>query len=158
MVPGKHHGLGQLSHVGRQQHLERLGRHPAVTQAQAPEHHAEALGRGHLPVRLAAEALRLLPAPEERVDEAFERQAGSERPEGLVEMTGHRAPCLAVDGDLGQPLPIEEDERVEEVEDDGGGGHGSGFLWANPSSKPCQKRTASSPWRQQRLTGWGPAV
>ena len=52
----------------------------------------------------------------------------------------------------GQALPVEEHQGVEEIEEDGLVGHGSGFRWAKPSSIPCQNRTASSPSFQQRFT------
>src|SRR4029450_4259956 len=107
-----------------------------------------------------ADALGLLPAPEERGREVLQRDLGREGLERGVNEPGGGAHGAAVDVDLGQPLALEQHEGIEEVEEDrvaGGRGHGSGFRWANPSSKPCQKRTAVSPYFQQRLTGSSPA-
>src|SRR5215467_7436210 len=157
VVLGENDGLRQLPHVGSQEERERLGRQLGRVEAETPEHEGEALRRRHFAVVLAAEALRLLPAPEERLHEVLEGEAGGVGLEHAMEVPGSGAPRLALDLDLGQARAVEEDEGVEEIEEHGGGLHGSGLRLAYPSSKPCQKRTASSPCFQQRFTGCDPA-
>src|SRR5215470_2044028 len=123
MMLGEHHGLRELAHVGGEEELERLGRQPALVETETAEHEGKALRRRHLPVVLSAEPLRLLPAPEERLHEVLEGEAGGERLEDLMQVPGGSAARLAVDVDLGQTRAVEEHEGVEEVEEDGGGLH-----------------------------------
>ena len=130
MVLGEDDGPAQLALVGREKHLERLPREGGAVEAEAAEHHAEALVSGDLAVRLAPDALGLLPAPEERAHEVAELEPGGERSEGLVEMACRRAHGLAVGVDLGQPGAIEEHQGVEQVEAHGLARHGRGLRWA----------------------------
>src|SRR5229473_4631790 len=146
------HHLGQLPHVGGEQGVARLGGHPASVEPEPAEEHAESLRRADLAVILRADALGLLPAPEQRGHERRERHVGGEAAELGVEVAGGTADRLAVDLDLGQPLPVEEHQRVEEVEEHRAVLHSSGFRWAKPSSIPCQNSTAASPYFQHRLT------
>src|SRR6185436_5521369 len=119
---------------------------------ESPEQHPEPLRGADLPMGFAANALRLLPAPEQRVHEGGQLHVRGEGPEGGVQEARGAVDRSSVDVDLGQALPVEEDQGVEEIEENGLVGHDSGFRLANPSSIPCQNRTASSPSFQQRFT------
>ncbi len=145
VVRGALHHPRQLAHVGREEHLAGLGRRPLGIETQAPEEQAEALGRAHLPVVLGPEALRLLPAPEERGHERGQVHLRREGAEGLVEVARGGAQHLAVHVHLGQAVPMEEHEGVEQVEEDRAVAHARGFRCAKPSFIPCQNSTADSP-------------
>jgi len=88
---------------------------------------------------MSPEALRLLPAPHERVRELPQLHAGGEGPEGLVQKTRGAAHDPSVDAHLGQPVPVELYQRVEEVEEHGTVSHGSAFRWAKPSSSSARE-------------------
>ena len=100
---------------------------PGRIEPEAPEERGEARGGGDLAVGLVADALGFLPAPRQRAHEIPELDLGGKWPERVVQMLGggaHRAP---VHGQLGQPVALEEHERVEQVEKNGLEGHGRGF-------------------------------
>src|SRR5205809_161676 len=110
-----------------------------------------------------AQPLGLAPALDERLVTRLEGDPGGVSAEDRVEVARrgtHRPPAHL---DLGHPVTIETDQRVEEVEEDRGVGHQSGFRPAYPSSRSCQWRISRSPYFQQRLTSrpsrrWGKSI
>src|SRR5437667_442415 len=127
---------------------------------EATEEVAEPLRGRDLAVVDRAQPLGLAPALDERLVTRLEGDPGGVSAEDRVEVARrgtHRPPAHL---DLGHPVTIETDQRVEEVEEDRGVGHQSGFRPAYPSSRSCQWRISRSPYFQQRLTSrpsrrWG---
>src|SRR5204863_231521 len=125
--------------------------------------HADLLRPEHVDLGAVADEERLAgsnPETAERLVTRLEGDPGGVSAEDRVEVARrgtHRPPAHL---DLGHPVTIETDQRVEEVEEDRGVGHQSGFRPAYPSSRSCQWRISRSPYFQQRLTSrpsrrWG---
>jgi hypothetical protein len=89
-------------------------------QREPREEIAEALGSCDLTVIDGSLALGFLPARQQRVVTGRQRDGRRVDAEQLVQAAGRRADDLAAHLDGRQPLAVEVDERVEEVEEDGG--------------------------------------
>src|SRR5262249_12180766 len=99
-----------------------------LVEPQGLEEMRESLVGRDLAVIDRATALRLAPALAERLVAPLEADVRRVRLQDRVQEPGRRADGLAVDLDLGHPLTVEADQRVEQVEQDRGVRHQSGFL------------------------------
>src|SRR5439155_11891035 len=105
-------------------------------------------------------ALGLARALAERLVAGVERHGRCVRFQDVVEQTRRRPHLSPSDPDEREPFAIEDDQRVEEVEQHGAKPararhscpRSSGFRAAKPSSSPCQYRISRSPYFQQRFT------
>ena len=88
----------------------------------------KARGGGHLTMIDRPQALGLAPALAERLVAALEGDFGRLLLQDRMEQSSRRAHDLAVDLDLRHALAVEADEGVEQVEQDRGVRHQSGFL------------------------------
>src|SRR2546428_756152 len=138
VMEGKLGGLPELGPVGIDQRLAEPGWQPRRVEREATEEVVEPLGGRDLTVVDRAQPLGLAPALDERLVARLEGDLGGVRSQDLVEVARRGAHRPPVHLDLGHAIPIEADQRVEEVEEDSGVGHQSGFRPAYPSSRPCQ--------------------
>ena len=117
----------QLVSVGVDERLgEPRGQRGGV-EAEVAEEVREADRCRHLAVVNRAEPFGLSPARDQRLVAGLEPDLGRMGGEQGVQVAGRRAHGLAVDLDRRHSLAVEADERVEEVEEDGGVGHQRGF-------------------------------
>src|SRR5207302_3433336 len=127
VMEGKVGGVAELPSVRVDQRLTEPGWQRPGVERQTTEEVDEALGRGDFTVVDRAEPLGLAPAVDERLVARLQGDLRRVSAEDRVEVAGGRAHPPPVHLDLGYPLAVEADQRVEKIEEHRGVGHQSGF-------------------------------
>lgn len=94
------------------------GAHPRI-QAEIAQETRESLGRGDLTVIDRAQPLGFLPARQQGIVERLQGDPGRPRRQDGVELADGGAHDPSVHRYCGQPLAVEPDEGVEEIEEHG---------------------------------------
>ena len=127
MVRGEVGGPPERAAVRVDQRLPEPGRERGLVEAEPAEEVPEPGRRGHLAVIDRAQALGLAPALEPGLVAGLEADGWRVVTEQRVKQPRRGAHAPAADLDLGHPLAVEPDERVEEVEQDGRVAHQRGL-------------------------------
>ena len=114
--------------MGVDQRPSEPGRQPGLVEPETAEEMGEALGGRHLAMIERPQALGLPPALAESLVAGLETDVRRLRLQDGVEHARGGAHGPSVDLDLRHALAVEADQRVEEIEEDGGVRRQSGFL------------------------------